>query len=211
MFLNRVNMKFYFFYFALIPFVFQAFAQQESIDSTAVKAKTIVDDFNEIIDKSGTYQEYKVVKKTSIANFRKQLSEKKASFENEIHALEGEISKQKDQIENLKRELNLTQNALSKVQEEKDSMQFFGNNLNKSIYQSIVFGLIGFLVFILIILIIKFKSNSVATKEAKEALERTDKSFEDYKRNALEKQQKLGRQLQDEKNKVNKLKTGGPK
>lgn len=211
MFINHYKMKTYFFYLAFLCIVFNGFAQEVEADSTAIEAKTIVDEYNEIIDNSGSYQEYKVIKKTALADFRVQLSDRKEAFETEISALEKEITNQTKEIKDLKAQLSSTQNSLAEVEEEKDSMQLFGSNLNKVVYQSIVFGIIGVLLLILIIVLIKYKSNAVATKEAKETLNRTEKDFEDYKRNALEKQQKLGRQLQDEKNKVSKLKTGGSK
>lgn len=211
MFINHYKMKTYFFYLAFLCLVFNGFAQEVEADSTAIEAKTIVDEYNEIIDNSGSYQEYKVIKKTALADFRVQLSDRKEAFETEISALEKEITNQTKEIKDLKAQLSSTQNSLAEVEEEKDSMQLFGSNLNKVVYQSIVFGIIGVLLLILIIVLIKYKSNAVATKEAKETLNRTEKDFEDYKRNALEKQQKLGRQLQDEKNKVSKLKTGGSK
>lgn len=211
MFINHYKMKTYFFYLAFLCIVFNGFAQEVEADSTAIEAKTIVDEYNEIIDNSGSYQEYKVIKKTALADFRVQLSDRKEAFETEISALEKEITNQTKEIKDLKAQLSSTQNSLAEVEEEKDSMQFFGNNLNKALYQTIVFGIIGVLILILVVLLVKFKSNACATKDAKEILSRTEKDFEDYKHNALEKQQKLGRQLQDEKNKVSKLKTGGKK
>ena len=43
------------------------------------------------------------------------------------------------------------------------------------------------------------------TKEAKKRLDDTEKEFDIYKKKALEKEQRLGRLLQDEKNKVNRM------
>lgn len=207
--LNQHKMKSFFFSLFLICFTSLSFAQEQ--DSTAVEAKTIVDEYNLMIDESGSYQEYKVIKKTAISSFRDQLTQQKEAFENEIKTLEKEISSQSEEIKTLKMNLSSTESNLAEVEEQKNSMQFFGSNVNKSVFQSIVFGIIGALVLILLIVLIKFKANSSATKDAIESLERTEKEFEEYKHNALEKQQKLGRELQDQKNKLNKLKTGGPK
>jgi preprotein translocase subunit SecF len=207
--LNQHKMKSFFFSLFLICFTSLSYAQEQ--DSTAVEAKTIVDEYNLMIDESGSYQEYKVIKKTAISSFRDQLTQQKEAFENEIKTLEKEISSQSEEIKTLKMNLSSTESNLAEVEEQKNSMQFFGSNVNKYVFQSIVFGIIGALVLILLIVLIKFKANSSATKDAIESLERTEKEFEEYKHNALEKQQKLGRELQDQKNKLNKLKTGGPK
>lgn len=204
-------MNIYFFYIAILSFVCVGFAQDVDADSIDIQSKTILDDFNQIIDEGGNYQEYKVIKKTALADFRVQLAEQKEAFETEISSLEENITNQAKEINELKQQLSTSQNSLSEVEEVRDSMQFFGNNVDKSLFQTIVFGIIGVLILVLIILMVKFKSNSAATKEARETLSTTEKDFEEYKRNALEKQQVLGRQLLDEKNKVNKLKTGGTK
>lgn len=204
-------MKIYLILFAFLSFPFVISAQDAEVDSTATQSKTIVDSYKELIEESGNWQEYRLLKKTAVAAYETKLKQGKDAYESEISALKKEIASQTKETKELKEQLADTQNSLVELQEQKDSMQFFGNNLDKSLFQSIVFGIIGVLVLLLIIISIKFKSNSAATKEAVENLSETEKEFEEYKRNALEKQQILGRQLLDEKNKVNKLKTGGTK
>lgn len=204
-------MKNYLIYLFCLGFAFHLTAQQNDLDSEEEQPKTIVDEFDQIIDDGGNYQEYKVIKKVALGDFKNKLKKSKDNFESEISSLEQEIDNQNKEIKDLKAQLLSTQNALAETEEEKDSMQLFGNNLNKSKFQTIVFGIIGLLILILIIIAIKFKANIASTHQARETLERTEKDFEEYKRSALEKQQKLGRELQDEKNKLSKLKAGGPK
>ena len=62
------------------------------------------------------------------------------------------------------------------------------------------------LVLILVFFIYKYKQSNVLTKEAKKNLAENEAEFDEYRKKSLEKQQKLGRQLQDEKNKQNKNK-----
>jgi preprotein translocase subunit SecF len=202
-------MKIFFFCFALISSVFVSSAQDAEAERNSTQPKTIVDDFNEIVDESGSWKDYKIIKKTQVTSFTKQLKENSEAFEAEISSLENEISNQAKEVKDLKNQLAEVQNNLVEVKEEKDSMQFLGSNLNKSLFQTIVFGIIGVLILVLIIVMVKFKSNSAATNEALDSLSSTEKDFEEYKRNSLEKQQVLGRQLLDEKNKVSKLKSGG--
>ena len=209
--INRHKMKSHFFYLILICSISVAFAQAVDNDSIPNQSQTIVDQYNEIINESGSYQEYKVIKKTTLSNFRLELTNSKEAFEKEISLLTSEIKKQTAEIKALRAQLDSTKNKLAEVESQKNSMQFFGNNLDKIVFQTIVFGIIGVLILTLLIVLIKFRANSAATKDAVESLDRTEKKFEEYKRNALEMQQKLGRQLQDEKNKASKLKSGGTK
>lgn len=203
-------MKNYFFCLFILAGCFHSFAQESAIDSLNIE-KTIIDQFNDVVDKSGNYQDYKVIKKSELNTFRDQLSQTKSAFEEEIAILKQNLASQEKEIENLANQLKITQENLTKSEEASDSIQLFGANLNKTAYQTGVFASLGILILGLIILSVKFKSNNETTNEAKEALASTNAEFEAYKQKALETQQKLGRQLQDEKNKVNKLKAGGLK
>ena len=50
----------------------------------------------------------------------------------------------------------------------------------------------------------KFKNSNVITKEAKKTLEETEEEFQEHRRVALEREQKIMRKLQDELNKQKK-------
>jgi hypothetical protein len=62
---------------------------------------------------------------------------------------------------------------------------------------SIIAGLFAFL----LLFIYKFKGSNSSTREAKLRLDEVETEFEDHRRNALEREQKVRRQLQDELNK----------
>ena len=128
------------------------------------------------------------------------------SLKEEIVTSNKTIEEQKLKIENLKAELNNTQNNLNQVTEEKDQISFFGIATDKSTYQTIMWVIVFALVLILVFFIYKYKQSNVLTKEAKKNLAENEAQFDEYRKKSLEKQQKLGRQLQDEKNKQNKNK-----
>ena len=78
---------------------------------------------------------------------------------------------------------------------------FLGMPLSKSTHSILVWFIIIILILLLLLFIFKYNRSHLLTKEAKQNLKNLDADYENYKRLALEKQQKLGRQLQDEKNK----------
>lgn len=204
-------MKIYVVTLLFLVSVYQSYAQDSVADNSPKLPTTIVNEFDAMVEEAGNYQEYKVVKKEALAKFKINLAERRDTFEAEIDALGKEIVTQNKEITDLKKQLLETQNQLTTVEEQKSSMQLLGNNVDKTTFQTIVFAIIGVLLLMLLLVSIKFKANSAATNEAKDTLESTEKEFEEYKRKALEKQQVLGRQLQDEKNKVSKLKASGLK
>jgi len=190
---------FFFLGFSLIVFQFNLSAQEETPQS-------LLENYDEIVDQSNNYEDYKVVKKLRLKNFRNSLSKKLDELEGEIDNFKDQLEREEKKIVDLQNQLEATQRNLDETTAQRDQILFFGSPLGKDVYQTTMWGIVGILVLILILLILKFKANSSATNEAKKQLDTVEKDFEDYKRKALEKQQKLGRELQDQKNLVNKLK-----
>jgi len=167
---------------------------------------TINSQFDEVIESSNNYQDYKVVKRYKLTQLQKNTVNRIESLKEEIVTSNKTIEEQKLKIENLKAELNNTQNNLNQVTEEKDQISFFGIATDKGTYQTIMWVIVFALVLILVFFIYKYKQSNVLTKEAKKNLAENEAEFDEYRKKSLEKQQKLGRQLQDEKNKQNKNK-----
>jgi hypothetical protein len=53
---------------------------------------------------------------------------------------------------------------------------------------------------------LRFRNSNAITKAAKKELQTTEEELEELRRKSIEKEQKLGRQLLDERNKLSKLK-----
>lgn len=64
-----------------------------------------------------------------------------------------------------------------------------------------MWSIIGGLFVLLLFFIYKFKNSNAVTKQAKKSLEETEEEFEEHRKIALEREQKVRRQLQDEINK----------
>ena len=83
-------------------------------------------------------------------------------------------------------------------------MALFGLQMSKTSYNILMWTIIGGLFALLVVFVLRFKSSNSATKEARRKLEETETEYKDYRRIALEREQKVRRQLQDE---INKNKT----
>lgn len=176
-----------------------------SQDENTTEDNSINNQFDEVIESSNNYQDYKVVKRYKLIQLQKNTVQKIDALKEEIVASNQTIEEQQTTIQNLKSELNNTQNTLDKVTEEKDQISFFGIATDKGTYQTIMWVIVFALILILLFFIYKYRQSNVLTKEAKKNLAENEAEFDDYRKRALEKQQKLGRQLQDEKNKQNKI------
>jgi predicted PurR-regulated permease PerM len=164
------------------------------------KEPTINAQFSELIESANNYQEYKVVKHALLLRLQEKTKVKIDELNKNIQQLEDSLNAKQNRIEKLNRSLSSTQEDLDLVNSEKNNIQFLGISTDKSTYQSIMWGVVFVLLIILLFFIYKFKSSNAATREAKQNLQECEAEFDDYKKRALEKQQRLGRQLQDEIN-----------
>ena len=110
---------------------------------------------------------------------------------------QGVVTTQAKTIEDLNSELANTKTELSNTIAEKDSMQLFGMPMSKPNYSLTLWSIVGVLSALLLFFVYKFRNSNAVTKQAKRSLAETEEEFEEHRRIALEREQKVRRQLQD--------------
>lgn len=163
-------------------------------------------EFETLIGESNDFKEYKVVKKTDLRNLRKATNDNVSKLKDSISNINAELVKRENLIKDLELSLDKTQVSLDETTLEKSSIDFLGVSTSKSVYNLIVWSIIGLLILALIILTLRFKSSHTVTKESLLQLKTTEEELEELRSRSIEKEQKLGRQLQDERNKLARLK-----
>lgn len=182
---------------------------QKAVDPTNSQGpQTIDEQFENVIKSSNSFEDYKVIKKYKINQLKENTNKHIIDLNNQIGTLNEKIEMQSKEISKLKASLSNTEITLEDTNKEKDSMKFFGSQMSKSSYNTMVWSIAGVLLLGLLFFIFRFKNSNILTKQAQKKLNEVEQDFEDYKRKALEKEQKLGRQLQDERNKLAKATKG---
>ncbi len=169
--------------------------------SLIAQENTLENQFDDVIKKSNSYQEFKVIKKVKINSLKKNVLDTVAQLEQNIKSFSEEIQQQKTKITNLNNELETTQNNLSISKEKENSIEIFGVLTTKTIHNIIVFVLFGILLITIFILFYKFKNSHTVTKSTKNKLQETEEELESFRQRTLEREQQLRRKLQDEINK----------
>lgn len=186
-----------------------AFAQEEDpANKPSLDGGTLESQFDFLYRKSSSYQEYKVVKKTSYQKLKGNALDSLKSVKRELGDTKKLVNVQSNEIQSLKADLKTTNNNLVEVTKEKDNIKFLGFPMTKSSYNSLLWTIIFSLVALLLFFIFRFRSSNAITVQAQEMLADTEKEFEAYKAKALEREQKVRRELQDE---LNKQKYAGKK
>jgi septal ring factor EnvC (AmiA/AmiB activator) len=199
----------------LVAFVFvanQQFAQDagEEDDKLSLDEGPISNQFDYIAKRSGNYRadgvRYEVVKETNLFKIRKNVLDSIAAMNKKTGELKSTIAEHETTITSLNKKLEETTTNLSTVTEEKDSMSFIGIPVSKGTYNFILWTIIGGLFLLLGLFIYRFRNSNILTQEAKQNLSELEVEYEDHRRRALEREQKISRQLQDEINKQKKTK-----
>ena len=162
---------------------------------------TIDNQFEFVIRRSNSWQEYKTVKKTWLYTLKAHTLDSLKAVHKNLTDTQAVVTKQADEIESLKSNLSNTESTLNATNDEKDNISLFGIQTDKASYKVLMWAIIGGLLALLLFFIYKFKGSNSATREAKFKLTEVETEFEEHRRNALEREQKVRRQLQDELNK----------
>lgn len=179
----------------------QAQTTEEATGDLSLKSR-----YQEMLDKAESYTEYKVIKRTTLNEFYKASQDSLASDRKEISSLKNQVADQKSQISQLSSRISDLEAQLAKSEELRESLSFLGIDLNKTTYHWIVWVLIGGLAGFGLFAYTSFiRSNSITAKTKKEYAE-LEVEFDEHKKNAHEKQIKLARELQTERNTVEELK-----
>ncbi|RXJ50722.1 tRNA (guanine-N1)-methyltransferase [Gelidibacter gilvus] len=178
----------------------------EEEDTLSLTEGTIDNQFEYVIQKSYNYQEYKNVKKTWLYQLKAHTLDSLKALQNDLKTTQSTVDSLAQEIVTLKSNLSETESTLADTNEEKDNMALFGLQMSKDNYNVLMWSIIGALFFLLLIFIYKFRNSNSVTRLAKKSLVETEEEFEEHRRTALEREQKVRRQLQDEINKQKTLK-----
>ncbi len=184
----------------------QTTPQQETL---SLNSGTIDSQFEYIFRKSGNFkgtngQPYEAVKTAWLLTLRNHVKDSLKEIRKDLNETQAVVKTQADDISQLKGNLTKTQADLDKTNTEKDSMSLFGLQMSKGGYNTLLWSIIAGLLALLLFFIYKFKNSNAVTREAKQSLSEIEEEFEEHRKTALEREQKVRRQLQDEINKQKK-------
>jgi len=189
-------------FLTLLLFSFSAIAQNNPNEvKPSLNSGTIDSQFDYLYKKSPKWEDYKSVKINNLFKFKKNISDSLKLGREKLREANATIAAQSSEIETLKADLGNTNNNLSAVTKEKDSISFLGIPMSKTGYNTILWSIIGVLAAATALFIGKFKRSNVITVDAKKGKAEIEEEFESYRQRSIEREQKLRRELQDEINK----------
>jgi tetrahydromethanopterin S-methyltransferase subunit B len=189
----------------LLIFGSSSFAQ-ETQKKQSINEGSIDDQFEFVLRKSYNFrgtngQMYENVKRSMLLSLQAHTRDSINTLKTKLDNTREVVNKQQNEIDDLKTSLSKTQDTLNTTNTEKDSMSLLGLQMSKTNYNILMWLVVIVLLVLLLMFIFKFKNSNSVTKAAKNTLVEVEEEFEEHRRTALEREQKVRRQLQDELNK----------
>ena len=158
-------------------------------------------EFDRLYRVSTNYKGYKVINKEKFLDLKQQVLDSSKASQNllieKINLLKASELDNKKNLDVLTR----TELTLETALQKENSISLFGIQLSKFIYNLLLWTLVSLLLILVFYLSFKFQKNNFITKRAAQNLKDVEHEYEQHRKKALEREQKLRRTLQDEINK----------
>jgi hypothetical protein len=172
-----------------------------------VYSQKLDDQFQLMNESSQTFKDYKVIKINELNDFWKIVMD---SIQTNRDFNTGIISKnkaQEEEITQLKEMLSKNNMTAQSMEYETSHINVLGVSLSKTSYKIINFAVIIALIIGSAFLFLNFQERVRTARVKIKAFETLESDFEEYKKVALEKQMKLRRELQTERNRLEKIRS----
>jgi len=187
------------FLFISIPLL--KIAAQETSVKPSVDRGSIESRVDYIIREAIPSEDSKIVKTWWLYHFKSSISDTLKVLHTEILETKNMLSVKNVEIDSLKLKIQSVKVQLDAVNNEKNSIAFFGISMSKVGYNSLMWFIIISLFVLLLIFIGLFKSGRIITKQTKNDLQSLKEEFDAFRKRSLEREEQIVRKYHDELNK----------
>lgn len=167
--------------------------------------KTLQERYLLMKTKSESYQDYKVIKEGIMDGVWKIGADTLSKREQQLTEANTKIKSLQNEVTTAQAKLKAKEDSMADIEFASTHINVLGIVFSKVFFLSVVaFGLVG-LTGVILFLLARIKSMLAFVKEGKVIVSSVTNEFEEYKRKSFEKQTKLNRELQTERNKLAEL------
>ncbi len=158
-----------------------------------------------IIENANNFNQYKIVQESDLKKLQTTATNYITGLDERIVQLEENVVVEKEAQQNIKNELLAANTRVENLSQEKDAINILGLPIDKTVYSVLLWSIIAVLAVALVVIFMQFKKSNAVTNQAKNDLSTAEAELEDLRQKSIEEKQLLGRQLQDERNKLSRL------
>jgi len=177
----------------------QANALKAQMDPSQLNDKSLNGQYQYLLSKTYHYQQ------PLLAALWKNATDTLNADRNRLKDARAKLAAQTKLVDSLKNTANSREQSLNESNRKADSISLFGIEMSKSSYNLLMFGAVIVLALALVIVIATTAKNKHEAKYRTELYDELDEEFKAFKAKAHEKELKLARDLQTERNKLDEL------
>ncbi len=166
-------------------------SKAQSVMPEVLDTGTVNQQLEYLQSKTNVYNNYRAVRDDMFLKLKSNVLKSEQKLKNEIQQLNADISNNNEKISALESELAVTKTNLEEAVETKNSFKLLGINIDKVLYNTVLWVIILALGALAVISFLLYKRSMVTTNQLKRELEELKNQFDEYKRQAREKQEKL--------------------
>jgi len=184
-----------------------AMAQTQASAALEKDTKTLTERYAIMKEKSETFNEYKVIKEYILDGMWKLTTDSIKKVHSDLEEARAEALQLQMRLDAAMAAVQKKEESMAEVEHAATHISVLGMDFSKTFFV----GLVGFVLLGMILLIGlvtgRLKMIYQSLKEKMEMENMISKEFENYKRKALDKQMKLSRELQNERNKMAEMRS----
>lgn len=151
---------------------------------------------------SQTYEDYKVIKEFILDGFWKITLDTISRKETQLAEVRQKIADLQAELATSHQQLTEQKASVEGITFDSGHISVLGVHFGKGVFLLITFVLIAALLMVIVAIAARLKILQASVKERAQVADSLTHEFEEYKRKALERQSKLSRELQNERNKL---------
>jgi len=179
-----------------------SFSQKPATEPLAGEPHTLGERYLIMKSKSQSYGAYKVIKESTLDGVWKITQDSLEAKKKALVAAKGGIKDLQNQLDQKIAAVAAKDKSMAAIQYDSTHIEVIGIPMLKATFITVMAITIAALLLLLVLVIGRMKLQANALSERNLAVTALTSEFEDYKHRAMDKQTKLSRELQDERNKL---------
>jgi hypothetical protein len=175
---------------------------QETAES---EPNNLNEQYQQLKQSSNNYQEYKVVRERNLDALWKNVQDTMAARQRQMVEARQRIDEQQLEIRRLSQEIQERNKIIDESEHEQAHIQVLGMDVRKESYVTFNWVVIGILVLLLAIALYNYQNSKRFAVRKRTEYEQLEHEFQDFKLRSREKETKLMRDLQTERNTIEDL------
>lgn len=193
--------------FLILPFLVVSLVANGQVQQAVLETSpSLPQRYVQLKSTAEIYQDYRLIKEVKLEEFWKEVMDSVKRLKVEIKQANQSIAKLSSDLKAADEKVDSVKASVTGLVHDSQHISFFGIGFTKWFFNILFLVVTGILVLFVIALLGRTRLVNQSIKEKSESLTLLTDEFDQYKRKSLEKEKKLSRELQTERNKLLELK-----